>query len=230
MSNRPLISFVMPTYNRIEWVGEAIQSILMQTVKDIELIVVDDGSNDGTREFLTEWGSQFKNMRSIINPKNLGAGVSRNIGMEAAQADIIGVCDSDDIYADERASLILRHFELNPNSELVNFPYQSIDYFNKSLEDFPGEQFDYEYYAKTGRPNYFCNPSAAYKKKAAQEINGYGKENEKETDDNQFIRKWIQAGKKVDFQPGFIPCFHRTLPNSMMVKFRGWSPKWVEKQ
>lgn len=226
---KPKLSWVLPTRNRIEWLGESLQSLLMQTIiKDSEIIVVNDASDDGTKEFLDEWASQYPEVKIIHNEKQMGGGRSRNIGMEAAQADIIGVCDDDDINLAERGELILDHFKENPESELVTFPYQSVGYFNERIEDFPGRYFDYDAYGKGGEV-YFSNPSSAYKKKSAQEIGGFEPENEKATDDLQFLSKWIKAGKKVDFEPGDMVILHRNLPNSMMVQHRGWSPKWVSK-
>lgn len=224
----PKLSWVIPTRNRLEWIGESLQSLLMQTiVKDTEIIVVNDASDDGTKEFLDEWAAQFPEVKIIHNEKQLGGGRSRNIGMEAAQSDIIGVCDDDDISVTERGELILKHFTENPNSELVTFSYQAIGYFNEKIEDVEGRSFDYDAYEKGGEV-FYCNPSSAHKKKSAQEIGGFEPENEKETDDLQFLRKWIAAGKKVDFQPGGMVTLHRNLPNSMMVAHRGWSPKWME--
>lgn len=223
----PKLSWVMPVYNGVGWVEEAIQSLLMQTiVKDTEIIIVDDGSTDGTGEFLDDWATQFPEVKIIHNEKNMGAGRSRNRGAEAAQAEIIGICDSDDINLAERGELILKHFKDHPDSELVNFPYQACGYFNERVEDFPGSPFDYEAY-KNGGNVYFCNPSTAMKKKSALEIGGYEPENDKETDDLQFLRKWIAAGKKVDFVPGDMVILHRNLPNSMMTRHRSWNPDWV---
>lgn len=226
---KPKLSWVLPTRNRIEWLGESLQSLLMQTiVKDTEIIVVDDASDDGTKEFLDEWASQYSEVKIIHNEQQRGGGKSRNIGMELAQAEIIGVCDDDDINLAERGELIIEHFKENPESELVNFPYQAVGYFNERIEDFPGKPFNYEAY-KNGGDVYFSNPTVAYKKKSGIEIGGYEPENDKETDDLQFLRKWIQARKKVDFVPGDMVVLHRNLPNSMMSVHRGWSPKWVSK-
>lgn len=228
MTGKPKLSFVMPTRNRIEWIGESLQSLLTQTiVKDCEIIVVNDASDDGTKEFLDDWASQFPEVKIIHNEKQMGGGRSRNIGMETAQADIIGVCDDDDVNNVDRAELILEHFKLNPKSELVNFPYQSIGYYNEKVEEFPGQPFDEDAY-KAGKDVYFSNPTVAFLKKSAQEIGGYEPENDKETDDIQFLRKWVTAGKKVDYQPGYCVVGHRNLPGSMMTKHRGWSPEWVE--
>jgi glycosyltransferase involved in cell wall biosynthesis len=225
----------MPVFNRVAWVGETLQSLLSQTIiKDIEIVIVDDCSTDGTREFLQEWTPQFKEITLILNEKNMGAGKSRNIGMEAAKAPIIAITDSDDIYTDDHAELILKHFEKNPDSELVNLPYQRIGYFNEALEDFPGEPFDHERFLKDGTINYFCNPATAVKKEAALAVGGYEPENtegqDKKTDDIQFLTKWVKAGKRVDFQPGFLTLGHRVLPDSMMAKLRGFQPEWAEKR
>lgn len=217
----------MPTKNREEWIGESLQSLLAQTVEDIEIIIVNDGSTDGTKEFLDTWAAKQPRVRIVHNTTSIGAGPSRNLGAELAKAPIIAVCDDDDCYPVERAEAILKHFELNPTSELVNFPYVQVDYFGEVRERFDGQAFDHEAFFKHGTMNYFANPTVAYKKAAVLAIGGYPRENDKMTDDFQFVTNWLKAGKKIDFQPGYYMCLHRVLPNSMMVKFRGFDPKWV---
>lgn len=76
----PLISFVLPSYNRIEWIGEAVSSVLSQSEQDIELIIIDDGSTDGTWEMLNEWLKDNPKVRLYRNEVNLGAGPSRHKG------------------------------------------------------------------------------------------------------------------------------------------------------
>lgn len=235
--NKPKLSFVMPTHNRLEWIGESMQSLLTQTEKDIEIVIVNDASTDGTTEWLKDYESNRlaplfpydQRVKIIHNEKNMGGGESRNIGHRASSSDIVAICDDDDIYADERAALTLKHFDLNKDSELVNFPYVSIGYFNERLEVFDGAPFDHERYLKDKVVTYYCNPSAAYRKNSFDEIGGFEKETEKQTDDAQFIDKWVTSGKKIDFQPGYCVTFHRTLPESMMTKHRGWNPEWLGK-
>lgn len=226
MLNKPRISFVLPTYNRNEWVGETIQSLREQTVEDIEIVVVDDASNDGTNELL-EWAIQDPRIKVIYNEKNLGAGKSRNIGADAATAEIVAVCDSDDIYPPDRAEATLRWFDENPTGELVNFPYVRVGYFGENLEAFNGAEFNEEEFKKDGKVSHFCNPSVAYKKNSAAEMGGYVPETEGMTDDIQFLQNWIGAGKKVGFDNRIYGVQHRVLPNSMMSKQRGFRPEWV---
>lgn len=226
---KPLVSFVLPTYNRLAWIGEAVMSILSQSEKNIELIVIDDGSTDGTWEFLDEWLKNESRVVLVRNEKNMGAGPSRHKGAEMAMADIICICDSDDINEIERAKKTLEWFEKNPKSELVTFPYVSIGYNNEFLESYEGQEFDHDLYKKTGHVTYYCNPSTAMKKQSYFDTDGYKKEDEKETDDAQFVRNWVKAGKRVDFCPGEALIGHRVLPDSMMVKFRGFKPEWAAK-
>ena len=231
----PKISFVVPTHNRVEWLAPCLDSLLSQTEEDIEIIVVNDCSQDGTKEFLDDWYSKFPKMKIIHNETNQGGGRSRNIGANAATAPLIAVCDDDDVYINTRAEEILNWFAKNPESELVNFPYISIDYFEEPLETFNGSPFDHELFKAKGEVSYYCNPSAAYKKASALEIGGYPAEQKGITDDYQFITNWIKAGKKIDFcgdnGKGEIPyaTLHRILPDSMMSKNRGFDPNWVVK-
>lgn len=223
----PKISFVMPTHNRIEWVGEAIQSLIEQSEPDIEIIVVNDASTDGTKEFLDNWAVKDPRVKLIHNETNLGGGKSRNIGMNAATSDVIAVCDDDDVVPSDRATATLRWFAEHPESELVNFPYVRIDYCGNILEPFPGAEFDEESFRKNGTVNYFCNPSSAHKKASALEIGGYPSEKEGMTDDVQFLYNWVQAGKKVGFDQRVYGVQHRVLPQSMMSKQRGFQAAWA---
>lgn len=232
----PRLSFVVPTKNREPWLTLCLDSLLGQSLEDIEIIVVNDGSTDGTRELLDTWYSQFPKIKIIHNSESKGAGASRNLGAAAAESDIIAVCDDDDVYINSRAQDIVNWFEKNPTSELVNFPYVSIDYFENILESFDGQPFDHEAFKKDGGVNYFCNPTVAYKRQAAIEIGGYPTEKKGLTDDYQFLTNWVKSGKKVDFcgdnGNGEIPyvCMHRILPDSMMAGIRGWDASWLEQK
>lgn len=235
MSEKPKLSFVMPTHNRIEWLPLAINSLRSQTEKDIEIVVIDDGSTDGTWEFLAWVGAQDDRIVAWRNETPEGAGPSRNRGAELAEADIIAVCDDDDVYIDSRAENILKWFEKNPDSELVTFPYVSVDYFEKVVEPYVGQPFDHHAFKARGEVSYYCNPATAYRKDAAASIGGYPREGEGITDDYQFLKNWVAAGKRVDYCGNLndeIPfaTMHRILPNSMMAKIRGFDPAWLHRR
>lgn len=226
--NDPLISYVVPTYNRVAWLPECLQSLLQQTVQDVEVIVVDDGSTDGTDEILEWFAKKDPRLRVIYNPKNIGAGLSRTVGHEVARAPIIGISDSDDVYPVERTEITLKWFKEHPESELVNFPYVRVGYFNEILESFEGQAFDEENFRKTGMVNYFCNPTVAVKTDSVLAI-PYRKEETGKTDDYAFVSDWVKAGRKIDFCKDEPLCMHRVLQDSIMAAFRGWQKEWVTK-
>jgi len=88
----PLISVIIPTYNRARFVGQAIDSVLRQDFPDFEIIVVDDGSTDNTRQVLTGYGDRIV----CIHQQNAGVSAARNAGIAAAAGDWLAFLDSDD--------------------------------------------------------------------------------------------------------------------------------------
>lgn len=88
------ISVILPTYNRAGLVGRAISSVLQQTFQDFELIVVDDGSSDGTDEVVR--GFSDPRIRYIKHDRNQGPSAAKNTGIKNADCDLIAIQDSDD--------------------------------------------------------------------------------------------------------------------------------------
>lgn len=225
---KPLLTFVLPTKNRIEWIGESLQSLTLQTEKNIEIIVINDGSDDETKEFLeSDLVKNDSRIRVVHHAISQGAGMSRNEGTALAMADIVAQMDDDDVCVAERAEKTLEWFKYHPESEMVNFPYVRIGHLNEIREAFRGEAFNEKEFKETGGINYFCNPSVAYKKESFLDTLGYGKESKDATDDYIMVKNWIKAGKKIDFCAGDPLVLHRVLKDSMMTQFRGFNPAWV---
>lgn len=97
----PLVSVVLPTRDRAAWLGRAIDSVLAQTYRPIELIVVDDGSTDGTAALLE--GYEDRIVR--LTQPQLGAYAARNLGIERARGELIAFMDSDDAWLPHRLAL-----------------------------------------------------------------------------------------------------------------------------
>jgi glycosyltransferase involved in cell wall biosynthesis len=101
MTQIPLVSVVMPTHNNRAYICASIDSCLNQTWQNLEIIVVDDGSTDGTGDLLRErYGERIR----YIYQQNAGPGIARNRGIEAAQGDYIKFCDSDDLLYPEHVA------------------------------------------------------------------------------------------------------------------------------
>jgi len=92
----PLVSVVLPTYNRAHLVGKAIESVLVQTMRDLELIIVDDASTDETLTVLSEWKAQDPRISIVRHEKNSGISKALNSGFRAAQGAYCAVIDDDD--------------------------------------------------------------------------------------------------------------------------------------
>lgn len=96
------ISVIIPVYNRERYIGECLDSVLSQTLKEIEIICIDDGSTDCSYDILMKYSNRYTNI-AVLHQNNQGAGVARNRGIEYAKGKYICFMDSDDYYAQEGA-------------------------------------------------------------------------------------------------------------------------------
>ena len=105
----PLVSVIIPTYNRGWIVQEAIDSVLDQDFRDYELIVVDDGSDDNTREMLGAYGKSI----TVLRQPNRGVSAARNRGIAEAAGQLIAFLDSDDVWLPGKLASQVKFFEEN---------------------------------------------------------------------------------------------------------------------
>ena len=94
MNNDPLVSAIIPTYNRAHIIGEAVESALAQTYSNMEVIVVDDGSKDDTLDRLKQFGDRIR----VIAQANAGPAAARNRGIGESRGELIAFLDSDDLW------------------------------------------------------------------------------------------------------------------------------------
>jgi glycosyltransferase involved in cell wall biosynthesis len=99
--NRPLVSVILPVFNRAQCVGRAIESVLAQTYSNVELIIVDDGSTDGTAGVL----ERYRGAATILRQDNGGAYVARNLGLRHAKGELVAFVDSDDAWLPDKLEL-----------------------------------------------------------------------------------------------------------------------------
>lgn len=106
-----LISVIIPVYNVREWLKECIESVICQTYKNIEIIIVDDESTDGSEVISEKYALKDKRI-SVIHKKHSGLSATRNVGIEHANGDVIVFLDSDDVmneYALEKIESIMQN-------------------------------------------------------------------------------------------------------------------------
>lgn len=107
------ISVIIPTYNRLELVQRAVKSVLEQSFSAREIIVVDDGSTDGTPEVLE---SLFPDIRVIRHERNRGVSAARNTGIKASLSPLIAFLDSDDYWLPGKLDSQVKFFSNNPDA------------------------------------------------------------------------------------------------------------------
>src|SRR5215208_4939235 len=113
------VSVVIPCYNQARFLGEAIQSVLCQGYTDLEIIVVDDGSNDGTEEVASGYAREDPRVR-LIKQENRGLAAARNRGLAEAGGEYVVFLDSDDRLVSEALEVGVRELEAHPGCAFVS--------------------------------------------------------------------------------------------------------------
>jgi glycosyltransferase involved in cell wall biosynthesis len=111
-SAAPVVSVIIPTFNRAWCLAEAVDSVLAQDFRDFELIVVDDGSTDGTEGLLAGYGSAL----TVLRRENSGVSAARNRGIAAARGELIAFLDSDDLWLPQKLSTQVEFFRSRPQA------------------------------------------------------------------------------------------------------------------
>lgn len=133
-----MIAIAMPTYNRVEYLAEAIESIIAQEYTDWKLCIVDDGSTDSTVELLSWYDHEYENI-SFISTKNQGIAAARNTAIAMCRpADYIAVMDSDDIMSPERLKVSLKEISKKSKGALPDFVYTSFLQADANAKVFSG--------------------------------------------------------------------------------------------
>ena len=121
LGNNPLISVIVPVFNSARYIKNGLLSILSQTYKNYEIVIVDDGSDDHTREGIEEVKNSFKDRKIIILAQShKGAGAARNLGLEHAQAELVAFLDSDDLWLPEKLQRTVNIFNSRQEINLVS--------------------------------------------------------------------------------------------------------------
>jgi len=180
MSIQPLVSVIIPTYNRADVICKTIDDVFSQTYKNIELIVVDDGSTDDTQAVLHAYGSLIK----VFIQANAGPAAARNRGIEVSQGDIIAFQDSDDFWVptklERQVRLLERVGDSVPcclcNMHLKNLHGDGKDYysFDVSLIRPPNDEGLWLNVAEVLATRFVMfNQAAAIRRKPLERIGGF---------------------------------------------------------
>ena len=115
MSSKALVSTIIPVHNGERYLAEAIESVLAQTYRPVEVIVVDDGSTDGSAHVARSFG---KRVRYCFQAQH-GQGAARNLGVESARGSFIAFLDADDLWMKEKLTLQMAALADDPALDMV---------------------------------------------------------------------------------------------------------------
>ncbi|WP_293128815.1 glycosyltransferase [Microcoleus sp. bin38.metabat.b11b12b14.051] len=128
-SKTPRVSVVIPAYNCDRYISRAVDSVVNQTYQDWEVIVVDDGSTDNTRQFL----EPYRDVINYVYQENKGAAIARNRGCELAKGEFIAFLDADDFFLPEKLAKQIACFEEFPSLGMVQNGWLMVDEHGRDI-------------------------------------------------------------------------------------------------
>ena len=158
LTENSLISVIIPVYNCKEYLHEALNSVIHQTHKELEIIVVDDGSDDGSEKICDEYASDDKRIK-VIHNSHAGIGAARNTGLNVFTGDAVMFLDADDAFLDDTVERMLG-IMIKSGLPMVICRYASvyskekmnIDMINSSFPALPSGTYDLVKYTKAFEP------------------------------------------------------------------------------
>lgn len=209
MNVKPLISVVIPTYNYGKFIQICIDSVLGQTYRKFEIIVVDDGSTDETPNVLKKYGTKITTVRT----KNFGACISRNIGLNLARGKYVSFLDSDDYWKPE----FLEKLFLCAQSLDVDLVYCDmflIDENTKKKELVKSvRKVDSEWFHNNPGSTPFSPSTALIRRELLARTSGWNTSLKSPAEDFDFFRRCAKHGVLVHVEDTLA--YHRNHPNSL---------------
>jgi tetratricopeptide (TPR) repeat protein len=208
-TENPLVSVIIPNYNHARFLGDAVRSVLEQSHRDFEIIVVDDGSTDDSGEVAAGFGDKIR----YIYQTNAGLSAARNTGLRAAKGSLIGVLDADDMYEPNSVETLVAALQADPEADGVYCGYQFVDETNNLLpqiENRPVPSADLYTVLLDG--NFFVPESIFLRRRVYDDV-GFFDETLRACEDWDV---WLRAAKKyrIIYSPHILTR-HRVLAGSM---------------
>ncbi len=203
-NSTPKISVIMPTYNRCEMLKESLHSILTQTYKDFELIIIDDCSSDETQKYLTEQAKKDSRIIYIRNEKNMHYNYGLRLGCKIARGEYIARMDDDDISVPERFEKQVEFLDKNPDIVVVG----------GNIEIFGSDNTPVKNWVRSFKPEFLaldafykcpiCHPTVMMRKSFLEKNNVWYKEKNVYAEDCSLWVDIILAGGKITNLPDVL--------------------------
>jgi len=214
----PLVSIIIPTYNRAGVIAETLESVLLQTYQNWECIIIDDTSTDNSFEIINNYIKRDSRFKFIVknNKRKKGASASRNIGIENSAGDYIQFLDSDDLLHTEKIEYQISLLNENDGFAISTCQWERFEISTKEIESFQTKA-DYkhfddteEYFKTIGKYGGFFPPEAFLISRELINFSGFWNENLTNNDDGEFFFRIISNASKIIFAQKSI-VYHRKV-------------------
>jgi glycosyltransferase involved in cell wall biosynthesis len=199
------VSVVLPAFNSGKLISQAIESVLVQTWRDFELIVIDDGSTDNTLEVVNQYAAQDERIKVYTQP-NSGMAETLNRGIGLAANEWVFRMDNDDLMRPNRLERQMAFVQEHPELAVASSLVRHIDGSNRVIGKDNSKLFTHEAIDKLVTANEligFCHPAVALRKSAVQAVGGYRKQFWPAEDIDLWSRL-AENGYKMLVQPEYL--------------------------
>lgn len=215
----PFFSIIIPLYNKEKFIQTTLTSVLEQTFQNFEIIVVNDGSTDGSLTIL----KQFSDDRlKIIHQKNQGVSTARNQGVKQAKATYIALLDADDIWYPNHLEELHKSIVKYPEATLFCNAYQqklSSNMLRNSIYNLEKKneiQILKDYFKASLIHSIACSSAVAFNKEKFEKLGGFQPHIISGQDSDLWIRFALHT--TIVFNPAYTCCYDKTVPNSLFKK------------
>ena len=170
------VSVVIPVHNGETYLGQAVESVLSQTFRDFELLIVDDGSTDATAAIIRLYAARDRRVR-VLRQENRGVAAAGNRGLQEARCEWVARLDADDVFLPEKLERQVAFLHRNPKTRIVGTLACFINHAGKPLglvgTEGPFTPAEYERLVRENRPIYFVNSSTLMHRETVLDAGGY---------------------------------------------------------
>ena len=221
--NKPIVSVIIPTYNREEVLPRAIKSVLNQIFKDFELVIVDDGSTDNTKDVVKNFNDDRV---KYFYQKNQGVSAARNLGIKKARGKYIAFLDSDDEWLPEKIEKQISLFKNNTSLDFIGCKRIVVNNKKEYKEkiDFNKEEVSSKKYFKLslkGNLRTVCLTSGLVVKRKIIEKVGFFDKNLPSGQDLDMWWRIFEKGGKFDFVDDYLYKYYEDNNDSLSSSFKG---------
>ncbi len=172
-SETPLVSVIIPAYNAEKFIERTLNSVLNQTYRNLEVLIIDDGSQDRTETLVQEWMENDSRIR-FFQQKNSGVAAARNLGIKQAKGDLIAPVDADDIWYPQYLEKVVAIFGESDLSVGIVYAWSiDIDEEDQLMRGFHVDYYEGDIYLKLLYRNFIGNASATVIRRQCFEKMGY---------------------------------------------------------